>query len=77
MGRYSTVDPAPRFHDLRHAGVKMAIQAGAHSKTIQTWVRHSSNVTTMNVYGHLFEGAEAELTEKLGDLREAAREEAK
>lgn len=68
--------PSSRFHDLRHAGVAMAIRKGAHPKVIQTWVGHSDIGTTMNVYGHLYDDAETELADSLDDLRTVAREDA-
>lgn len=41
-----TVGFARRFHDLRHAGVALAIAEGAHPKAIQTRMGQSSiNVT--------------------------------
>ncbi len=67
--REAGIDPRPRFHDLRHTGVAMAIAAGAHPKTIQSWVGHSSIKTTMDVYGHLYDEAEEELAARLDELR--------
>jgi integrase len=54
-----------RFHDLRHAGVAMAIAQGAHPKVIQRWAGHTKITTTMDVYGHLYDGAEQELGDGL------------
>jgi integrase len=62
----------PRFHDLRHTGVALAIKAGAHPRTIQTWVGHSSISTTMNIYGHLYDEAHEELASGLDAERVAA-----
>lgn len=65
-------EPPPRFHDLRHTGVAMAIKANAHPRTIQAWVGHSSIKTTMDVYGHLYDEAHEELAAGLEALRTAA-----
>ena len=43
-----------RFHDLRHTSVALAIAEGAHSKTIQARMGHSSITVTLDRYGHLF-----------------------
>jgi integrase len=61
-------------HDLRHSGVSLAIEAGAHPKEIQELCRHTSFVTTMNVYGHLFERLHKRLSERLGSAFREARE---
>jgi integrase len=53
------------FHSLRHTcGAWLAIQ-GVHPKTIQSVMRHKSITLTMDVYGHLFPGAEPEAVGKL------------
>lgn len=43
-----------RFHDLRHTSVALAIAEGAHSKTIQARMGHSSITVTLDRYGHIF-----------------------
>jgi len=45
-----------RWHDLRHTHVAFLIAAGVHPKTIQSRLGHSSIKTTLDTYGHLFEG---------------------
>jgi integrase len=45
-----------RWHDLRHTHVAFLIEAGVHVKAIQSRLGHSSISTTLDVYGHLFEG---------------------
>lgn len=54
-------------HDLRHSGAALAIAAGAHPREIQELCRHTSFVTTMNVYGGLFESLHARLADRLGE----------
>lgn len=71
-GRRGWKVPPPRFHDLRHVGVTLAIKAGAHPLTISRWVGHTEIGTTMNVYGHLFPGAHEEMVAGLDELRAAA-----
>ena len=45
-----------RFHDLRHTHVALLIAQGEHPKTIQARLGHASISTTLDTYGHLFEG---------------------
>ena len=42
-----------RFHDLRHTSVALAIAAGAHPKSIQARMGHSSINVTLDRHGHL------------------------
>lgn len=59
----------PRFHDLRHTSVALAIAAGAHPKAIQQRLGHSSISVTMDRYGHLMAGMDAELAADIDNLR--------
>ncbi len=61
-----------RFHDLRHTAASMLIAQGAHPKIIQERLGHASITTTMNRYGHLFDGLDATLIDGL----DAAHDEA-
>jgi integrase len=61
-----------RFHDLRHTCASLLIAQGAHPKIIQERLGHASITTTMNRYGHLFDGLDATLIDGL----DAAHEEA-
>lgn len=59
----------PRFHDLRHTSVALAIKAGAHPKVIQQRLGHSSIGVTMDTYGHLFDGLDSGLADDLERMR--------
>ncbi len=48
------------FHALRHTCGTWLAQAGVDIKTVQTIMRHSTIVLTMDRYGHLYEGAESD-----------------
>jgi integrase len=61
-----------RFHDLRHTAASMLIAQGAHPKIIQERLGHASITTTMDRYGHLFDGHDTQLIEGL----DAAHDEA-
>lgn len=61
-----------RFHDLRHTCASLLIAQGAHPKIIQERLGHASITTTMNRYGHLFDGLDAGLIDGL----DAAHDEA-
>jgi len=71
-GRYEyrrRISGAPRFHDLRHTAASLAIATGAHPKAIQTRLGHSTIAMTMDLYGHLMEGMDAQLAADLDALR--------
>ena len=53
------LQPAPRFHDLRHSHVAMLIAAGVPVKAIQDRLGHASIVMTMDRYGHLLQTVDA------------------
>lgn len=67
-GKMTTLG-APKFHDLRHTAVALAISAGAHPKAIQQRLGHSSIGVTMNTYGHLLDAVGEEVAEGLDRLR--------
>lgn len=48
------------FHSLRHTCGSWLAMANAHPKAIQSVMRHSTITLTMDTYGHLFPGQEAE-----------------
>ncbi|MFN2489886.1 MAG: tyrosine-type recombinase/integrase [Actinomycetota bacterium] len=54
-----------RFHDLRHSCAAILIGQGWSPKAIQDRLGHASIRTTLDRYGHLFEGHDAELLERL------------
>ncbi|MCC2028882.1 tyrosine-type recombinase/integrase [Microbacterium sp. YMB-B2] len=43
------------IHDLRHAAASLAVQSGAHVKTIQRMLGHTSASMTLDVYAVLFD----------------------
>jgi integrase len=63
-----SVGESCRFHDLRHSHAAMLIAEGVHPKVIQERLGHASIRTTLDVYGHLFEG----LDEAAADVLDAA-----
>ena len=56
-----------RFHDLRHSHAALLIAAGEHPKVIQGRLGHASIRTTLDVYGHLFEGLDEAAAERLDE----------
>jgi len=56
------------FHSLRHTCGAWLAQAGAHAKTVQAIMRHSTITLTMDTYGHLFPGSEADAVVKMSDM---------
>ena len=55
------------FHALRHTCGGWLAMSGAHPKSIQSVMRHSSIVLTMDTYGHLIPGQEAETVARFSD----------
>lgn len=47
--------PPMTTHDLRHTAASLAVQSGAHVKTIQRMLGHTSAAMTLDVYSDLFE----------------------
>lgn len=59
--------PETRFHDLRHTCAALLIELGCNPKQIQDRLGHASIRTTLDRYGHLFDGHDQELLERLDD----------
>jgi integrase len=57
-----------RFHDLRHSCAAILTGQGWNPKQIQSRLGHASIRTTLDRYGHLFEGHDSELLEGLDAL---------
>jgi hypothetical protein len=47
---------AVTFHALRHSSASLLVAEGVNAKVIQTRLGHSDVRTTLQVYGHLYEG---------------------
>jgi hypothetical protein len=48
------------FHTLRHTTATWLIHEGNDAKTVQSVMRHSTIMLTLDLYGRLFPGAEAQ-----------------
>ena len=53
------------FHDLRHSHAAILIAQGEHPKVIQERLGHASIKTTLDTYGHLFEGLDEAAADRL------------
>ena len=62
-----------RFHDLRHTCAAILIAQGWNPKQIQARLGHASVKTSLDRYGHLFDGHDVELLEGLDSVVRAAR----
>jgi len=63
------VDPAPRFHDLRHHAASWMLSEGVPTKTVQQILGHKSFRMTVDLYGDAMPGADeqaAEILDKVG-----------
>ena len=56
------------FHALRHTCGAWVAMTGAHAKVVQAIMRHSTITLTMDTYGHLFPGQEADAVARLPDM---------
>ena len=48
------------LHELRHSYAAMMIAAGVNPKPLQSFMGHASITVTLDTYGHLMPGSEAE-----------------
>jgi len=60
-----------RTYDLRHSHASLLIELGANLLALAQRMGHSDPAITLRVYGHLFEGTQAELSRQLDELRAA------
>jgi integrase len=56
-----------RFHDLRHTCAAILIDQGWNPKQVQARLGHASIRTTLDRYGHLFEGHDTALLDALDE----------
>lgn len=62
----ANVHPA-KFHDLRHFAAAIAVENGAHPKALQARLGHASITMTLDTYGYLFDGLDADLAERMDE----------
>ena len=62
------------FHSLRHTCGAWLAMAGVHPKVVQPVMRHSSITLTMDTYGHLFPGQEADAVARMRHMVEDRRQ---
>jgi integrase len=55
------------FHDLRHTHAAFLIAQGEHPKVIQARLGHASIKTTLDTYGHLFDGLDEAAADRLDE----------
>jgi integrase len=63
-------------HELRHSYAAMMIAAGVNAKALQTFMGHASITVTLDTYGHLMPGSEAEAAELVESYLAAQHERA-
>ncbi len=61
---------AVRIHDLRHTCASLLIAQGAHPKSIQQHLGHSSISVTLDRYGHLFPDQQDQVADALEEIIE-------
>lgn len=61
-------------HEARHVCASILIASGLNEKKVTVPMGHSSISTTYDIYGHLFEGSEAEDAEQVAAYLDAQQE---
>lgn len=56
------------FHDLRHTHAALLVAQGEHPKVIQSRLGHASIKTTLDTYGHLFDGLDEAAADRLDEM---------
>ena len=56
------------IHQFRHLNASMLIYNGEDVRTIAAALGHSQTSTTLNIYAHTFEAAQARASDALADL---------
>ena len=66
--------PSVSFHAFRHSHASMLIRAGVDVLTISRRLGHAQASITLNVYGHLYEGADAAAAKAISGILGTPRE---
>jgi integrase len=61
-----------RTYDFRHSHASQLIDDGASALAVAQRLGHADPAITLRVYGHLFEGVQEALTDRLEERRKAA-----
>jgi integrase len=67
--RAAGLDPALRFHDLRHTAASLLVAHGATVLAVAAQLGHASPTITLDRYAHLFPGEADQLAERLDRAR--------
>ena len=62
--------PRVSVHSMRHLNATLLISKGTDPKTVQSLLGHSTTVTTMSIYAHEIQSAEAAASAALGEILE-------
>lgn len=60
--------PPVRLHDLRHGAATLALAAGMDLKTVQDMLRHSTIVTTADIYTSVLPQVRRAAADSIADL---------
>ena len=64
--------PGVRLHDLRHFAATILLSGGKDVKTVSGRLGHANAATTLGVYAHFIEAADADAADHLGATLDAA-----
>lgn len=56
------------IHSFRHLNASLLIHSGADIKTVSSALGHSQTSTTLNIYAHTFQAAQAQASEALANI---------
>lgn len=63
--------PGVRLHDLRHFAATILLSGGKDVKTVSGRLGHANAATTLGVYAHFVEAADADAADHLGAVLDA------
>ena len=68
-GRHGVEESGPRqritLHECRHSYASLMIAAGLNAKALSTFMGHANIAITLDLYGHLMPGSEAQAADLL------------
>jgi integrase len=57
-----------RWHELRHSAATILLSMGVPIKVVQEILGHANIQTTLNIYGHVLQGAQEQAMNRVDDL---------
>lgn len=67
--------PDIRFHHLRHTHATILLRKGVHPKVVQERLGHSKISTTLDIYSHVIQGMQAEVSNLISGIIQKSNQE--